>query len=119
MTVPLYRVALVREPSDLHVEVRAIGKSGDAAEVFRPLFAGLDREQFAAMFLNAKHQPLGLNVVSVGSLTSAIVHPREVFPAILANAAAVILCHNHPGGDPTPSAERAGCASTTGGHSRS
>ena len=49
---------------------------------------------------------LGFNVVSVGSLTAALVHPREVFkPVILANAAAVILLHNHPSGSAEPSAE--------------
>ena len=49
---------------------------------------------------------LGFHVVSVGSLTASLVHPREVFKvAILANAAAIICCHAHPSGDPTPSAE--------------
>ena len=47
-----------------------------------------------------------MNVVAIGSLTAALVHPREVFkPAILSNAAAVVLAHCHPSGDPTPSAE--------------
>ena len=50
--------------------------------------------------------PLGFHVCSVGTVGSALVHPREVFKiAILANAAAVILVHNHPSGDPLPSGE--------------
>jgi DNA repair protein RadC len=49
---------------------------------------------------------IGFNLVAIGTLTSALVHPREVFKAaILANAAAIILVHNHPSGDPEPSAE--------------
>lgn len=58
------------------------------------------------LMLDAKNQVIGINTVSVGNLASTPVHPREVFkPAILSNAAAVILCHNHPSNDPTPSAD--------------
>lgn len=65
-----------------------------------------DRECFWTVCLNGKNKVMGVNMVSMGSLTSSIVHPREVFkPAILANAAGVILVHNHPSGDPTPSRE--------------
>jgi DNA repair protein RadC len=104
--VPRYRVTLVREG-------RAVAPSSPlttsvaAAAILRPLFAGLDREQFLVCGLDAKHAIIGINVVSIGSLTLAIVHPREVFkPLILMNAAAWICAHNHPsGGDPTPSPE--------------
>lgn len=66
----------------------------------------LDREQFRIVLLDSKNQVLGLKVVSVGSLSSSIVHPREVFKeAITRSSAAVILVHNHPSGDPTPSQE--------------
>jgi DNA repair protein RadC len=55
------------------------------------LFAGLDREQFLICGLDAKHAVIGINVVSIGSLSLAIVHPREVFkPMILMNAAACL-----------------------------
>lgn len=65
-----------------------------------------DREEFIVIPLDAKNRVLGFHTVSVGSLTASIVHPREVFKvAILANAVAVILVHNHPSGDPTPSEE--------------
>jgi DNA repair protein RadC len=54
--------------------------------------------------LNAKHRALGVHVVAIGTLTACQVHPREVFKAaILANAAAVILAHNHVSGDAEPS----------------
>ncbi len=63
-----------------------------------------DRERFACFHLDAKGRLVSWEVVSVGSLMAAIVHPREIFKAaILANAASVVLCHNHPSGDPTPS----------------
>ena len=80
--------------------------SEGAAQLLRPLFAGLDREQFLICGLDAKHGLIGINVVSTGSLTLAIVHPREVFkPLILMNAGAWICAHNHPSGDITPSPE--------------
>jgi len=63
-----------------------------------------DREQFCVLLLDAKNKNIGLNIVSTGSLSSASVHPREVLkPAILANASAMILAHNHPSGELIPS----------------
>ena len=65
-----------------------------------------DREHFVVILLDQKHGVIGINTVSVGSLTAGIVHPREVFkPAILANAASIICGHNHLSGDPQPSRE--------------
>jgi DNA repair protein RadC len=66
----------------------------------------LDREHFRVVILNTKNQVLAVETISVGSLNSSLVHPREVFkPAVLKSAAAVILLHNHPSGDATPSSE--------------
>lgn len=65
-----------------------------------------DRESFICLHLNIKHCVLSYEVVSIGSLNSSVVHPREVYKgALLSNAAAIIILHNHPSGDPTPSAE--------------
>ncbi|MBA2486959.1 MAG: hypothetical protein H0V35_12865 [Nitrospira sp.] len=65
-----------------------------------------NREQFLICCLDAKHAIIGVNVVSIGSLTLSIVHPREVFkPAILLNSCGIIAAHNHPSGDPSPSPE--------------
>ena len=103
--VPRYRVTLVRE-GRATAPASPLLTSVAVADVLRPLFAGLDREQFLVCGLDAKHAIMGVNVVSIGSLTLAIVHPREVFkPLILMNAAAWICAHNHPSGDPTPSHE--------------
>lgn len=64
------------------------------------------KEHFIALFLNARNQVIHREQVSVGSLNASLVHPREVFaPAIGSSAASVILAHNHPSGDVTPSRE--------------
>lgn len=103
--LPRFRVTLVRE-NRASFPVEAIRDSRSAADLLAPHFRGTDREQFVVCGLDAKHHIIGLNVVSVGSLTVSIVHPREVFkPLILMNAAAFICAHNHPSGDPTPSPE--------------
>ena len=103
--VPRYRLTLVAESSGL-APSGPIQTSFAAASLLRPCFEGLDREQFLVCGLDAKHRIIGINIVSIGSLTLAIVHPREVFkPLILMNAAACICAHNHPSSDPTPSQE--------------
>jgi len=103
--IPRYRVCLVPESRQAGPLVMIRDSTG-AAAALRPFFAGLDREQFLVACLDAKHAIIGVNVVSIGSLTLSIVHPREVFkPAILLNAHALIAAHNHPSGDPSPSAE--------------
>jgi len=56
------------------------------------------------MFLNTKNKLCGINTVSIGNLNGSLVHPREVYTsAILAKAHAIVVAHNHPSGDPTPS----------------
>lgn len=63
-----------------------------------------DREHFKAILLDPRNKVIGVNTVSIGSLNASLVHPREVFkPAILTNAASIILVHNHPSGNPEPS----------------
>lgn len=65
-----------------------------------------DRENFIVICLDRQNKINAAEVVSVGGLSSTLAHPREVFkPAILASAASIILVHNHPSGDPTPSQE--------------
>jgi len=66
----------------------------------------MDRESFWILTLDQKHRVIGRHMISLGSLTASIVHPREVFKvAIIESAAAIILCHNHPSGDTVPSKE--------------
>lgn len=64
------------------------------------------RECFVAIFVDARHRPIGDRVISIGTATASLVHPREVFQAaILIGAQAIILAHNHPSGDVSPSRE--------------
>ena len=106
--VPNYRVMLVRDSSN---SVKATGKKklsspDDVAGVLKTYLDGADREHFCIALLDRKGHILGINTVSIGSLSSSIVHPREVFkPAIVIGAASIILCHNHPSGDTAPSKE--------------
>jgi DNA repair protein RadC len=73
---------------------------------FAPIMEDLAREVFRVALLDAQNGLLRDRVVSEGTLSATLVHPREVFkPAILESAASVILVHNHPSGDPTPSRE--------------
>jgi DNA repair protein RadC len=73
---------------------------------FAPLMEDLKREVFRVVLLDAKNGLLRDYVISEGTLSASLVHPREVFkPAILESAASVILLHNHPSGDPSPSRE--------------
>lgn len=78
----------------------------DAADYAMPRFRFEQREHFAVILMNVKNHILSMPVVSVGSLTASVVHPREVFKlAIQQTAASMILVHNHPSGDPNPSRE--------------
>jgi DNA repair protein RadC len=77
-----------------------------AAKLLCSLIGRKPKEHFVVLALNARSIPLGVVTVSIGTLSASLVHPREVFgPAILLNAAAIIVSHNHPSGDVTPSAE--------------
>ena len=78
----------------------------DAGALFMSDFKGLDKEHFRAVLLNTKNHVLKTVEISVGSLDASLVHPRECFrPAVAASAASIILLHNHPSGDPEPSAD--------------
>jgi len=104
--IPGFRIALVREPGVKLAERPQMKMPADAARVFAQYLGDSDREVFVIALLTVRHRILGVHTVSVGSLSSSLVHPREVFkPAILSGSAALVLAHNHPSGDPDPSAE--------------
>lgn len=103
--VDIVSIKMIRESSFLY-ENRRISSPKDAVELLRKLLDGADREQFITCCIDTKNQPTSINVVSVGTLNSSLVHPREVFKtAILGNSSSVIVAHNHPSGDPSPSKE--------------
>jgi len=105
-SISVYRVCLVKDAT-VSFGKACISSSQKAHAVIQKLIltrSQPDRESFVVAMLNAKNDLIGLNVVSIGILSSTLVHPREVLkPAILANAAAIILCHNHPSNFLSPS----------------
>ncbi len=102
--VPEYKVMLVRDNKKIETDTSFIKSPDDVNKIMQSYLSGVDREHFCIVLLNRKNGIIGINTVSVGDLSSSIVHPREVFkPAIVAGAGAIILAHNHPSGDPTPS----------------
>ena len=105
--VAQYRLMLVKDgPAITTGWDRQVRRSQDVADFMSSLAANLDREHFWTILLNGKNVAVGLNLVAIGSLTAALIHPREFLKAlIIGNAAAAIVVHNHPSGDPTPSAE--------------
>jgi DNA repair protein RadC len=74
------------------------------AELLIPQFGTKAVEHFGVMLLDTKHRIMRISIVSIGSLDASVAHPREVFrEATMAGAAAIVLFHNHPSGDPAPS----------------
>lgn len=83
-----------------------INSSRDVFDLLGAEMSGLDREQVRAILLDARNNIIDTEVVSIGSLNSSVAHPREIFKAAITNSAAsIILVHNHPSGDATPSPE--------------
>lgn len=84
----------------------AITTPQEAYALVRDRLAGASQEHFLVLLLDAKCRLITIETVAIGTLTEALIHPREVLrPAVRHKAAALILVHNHPSGDPTPSAE--------------
>jgi DNA repair protein RadC len=100
----IYQAKLTYELLSLGEEV-ALDQPDVAADYVRSLFdEDPTVEWFVAVLLDRKNHPLGRIVVSKGTASSCLVHPREVFkPAIVAGASSVLVAHNHPSGDPSPS----------------
>jgi DNA repair protein RadC len=101
---------IVRDNPSLPVEIEALaGVQFNSSEVVARALRNLvhmDQETFIALHLNGRLKVSALTVVSIGTISTSLVHPREVFrSAILAGATGIIGVHNHPSGDPAPSHE--------------
>lgn len=96
---------LAKRLSNSYLQVQEIINSpADAAAVVMDEMRLLDREHFMILMLNTKHRVITRKIVSIGHLSASLVHPRELFKDVIKrSSAAVILVHNHPSGDPTPS----------------
>jgi DNA repair protein RadC len=100
--VELGRRSLLRRPPG-RVQLRS---PSEVAMYLLPIYGGRAREHFGIVMLDAKHRVLRTSTVCVGTLDATVVRPREVFrEAATAGALAIVLFHNHPSGDPTPSAD--------------
>jgi DNA repair protein RadC len=100
--VPEMRLALIKEPGPQPVAIRC---PDDLDKFVEPL-RHYAEEHFVSFHLNAKNEVIGYQIVSRGTLSASLVHPREVFKtALLANSHAIIVAHNHPAGSLSPSAE--------------
>lgn len=103
--VNIVSLKLVKENSFLYPD-RNVKSPDDAYKLLIKFLADIDREYFLVVCLDTKNQPTAINICHIGSLNTSIVHPREVLkPAILSNSASIIVAHNHPSNDPTPSRE--------------
>ena len=102
----LAAVELGRRLAIAEARVEIIHGPEDVARFAMPHFRHETKEHFAVLLLNTKNHILAMPVISQGSLTASVVHPREVFEAAVRHSAAsMILLHNHPSGDPSPSRE--------------
>jgi len=97
------RLSLVRERADRPYALR---HGGDVVALVRAFLRDDPRERFVAVYLDNRHRPIAVHDAHIGTCASSPVHPREVFgPAVMLAAAAVVVAHNHPSGDPAPSGE--------------
>jgi DNA repair protein RadC len=95
---------LFHSGKDTSIQKPVFKNSREVYEYYRPKFYGLKKEKFLSALLDSKNRVFREVIVSEGTLTSSLVHPREVFRyAIKEAAAAVMFIHNHPSGDPNPS----------------
>lgn len=103
--IDIVTIKLVKEKSILY-NIRKIANPVDAANLLKQFIENSDREQLVVCALDTKNQPTSINIASIGTLNSSLVHPREIFKsAILGNAASIIIAHNHPSGITDPSKE--------------
>ena len=103
--LPRYRVTLVREGSSAN-QINIIKTPEDVVNILSADYDAAVVEMAQMLALGTKNKIIGIFTISTGSLNASIIHPRDIFQrAILSNAASVILAHNHPSGDPTPSSE--------------
>lgn len=99
--------SILRE-SEVDYPIDRVGSPMRVVEIMRAL--GYDQspvEQFIVLLLNGKHRIVAIETISKGTLNMSVVHPRDVFGAAfrIGNVGAIIVAHNHPSGDPSPSAE--------------
>ena len=102
--IPVYHVELICDRQLKVEQRRSVHNSEDVVAILKDDLMKADRERLVSLMLNSKNFVIGIEIVSVGGLASSVGAPREVYKtAIINSSASIILCHNHPSGDPTPS----------------
>ncbi len=100
------RYGVETKPAPASHQRRAIECPDDVRRLVAPEMAGLAQEQVRVLLLDIKHRVVGQRVIYQGNVRAALVRPAEVLrPAVVAGIPRLIVCHNHPSGDPTPSTE--------------
>ena len=103
--IQIVSIKMVKEKNLEYGDIQ-ISSPKDCANIFKKFIEDYDREALVVLTLDTKNKINSITVASLGSLNSSIVHPREIFKtAILSNASSIIIGHNHPSGDCTPSKE--------------
>lgn len=106
VAAPRFRLSLVREPGHDQYDAEPCREPDAAAKLLAGILADEPAEAMAVAFLDSRHRIIGTAIPYRGTMARASVEPRGLLvPALLANAAAILIAHNHPSGDPTPSAE--------------
>lgn len=103
--VDVVSIKVVKDYS-IQYSPRTVSNPNDAYKLFESFLLDIDREKFLVACFNTKNEPVNISVVSVGTLNSSLVHPREVMKtAILSNSNSIMIAHNHPSGSLNPSLE--------------
>jgi len=103
-SIPLIKI--VKEKSTCYDIPKVINKPDDAASIIHDIIGDSDRENFVVLCLDQKNKVVSAEIVSIGTINQCLVHPREVFKAaMLSNAVSIVIAHNHPSGELTPSTE--------------
>lgn len=108
VNISFLNLKVVKETSGRYDVRKKIQSPNDIFNIAQNVIQGNEyaEENLWLITLDTKNNITGIFTVSTGSLNSSIVHPREIFKrAVLQNAASIIICHNHPSGDPAPSQE--------------
>lgn len=103
--VDVVSIKVVKDYS-IQYSPRKVSNPRDAYKLFERFLLDIDREKFLVACFNTKNEPVNISVVSIGTLNSSLVHPREVMKtAILSNSNSIMIAHNHPSGSLEPSTE--------------
>ncbi|MGX8124605.1 JAB domain-containing protein [Clostridioides difficile] len=103
--VDIVSIKMIKEKSIIY-KPRKVSSPKDAYDLFETFMIDSDREKFLVACLNVKNEPVNISIVSIGTISSSLIHPREVMKtAILSNSNSIIVAHNHPSGNIIPSEE--------------